>query len=168
MATTDVPGARAVNRDELSMGCWAEHEDGSLIFVESTEGGRVIYSVFDMSKKPPLEYRDAMPEKGFKDHFSWDPKGKLNDDDNIKWKWHDKSPMPWDRIIEAGIPDGVRHACASHLLSAAERVSKSRDLVGKPVDEKTLVDMTDKIGKFGRASRAIIDGLQKAITELKV
>jgi len=167
MSTTDVPGARAVNRDELSMGCWAEHEDGSLIFVENTEGGRVIYSVFDVSKKPPMEYRDAMPEDGFKEHFSWDPNGKKSDD-NLKWTWHDKTTFPWDRIIEEGMPDGVRHACANHLISAAKRVSKSRQLMGNPIDEKALDEMTDKVGRFGRASRAMIDGIQNALNELRV
>lgn len=34
MSTNDVPGANPVNRDVLAMGCWAEHEDGSLILVE--------------------------------------------------------------------------------------------------------------------------------------
>ena len=58
MSTNDVPGADPRNSDELATGCWAEHEDGSLIFVESTEVNRVIYSVFDMSRTPPLEYRD--------------------------------------------------------------------------------------------------------------
>lgn len=31
MSTNDVPGAKTENRDVLAMGCWAEHEDGSLI-----------------------------------------------------------------------------------------------------------------------------------------
>lgn len=31
----------------------------------------MVYSIFDMSQDPPVEYRDAMPEAGSKDQFSW-------------------------------------------------------------------------------------------------
>src|SRR5437762_12981828 len=103
MSTRDVPGYRAENHDELAMGCWAEHEDGSMIFVESTEGGRVIYSIFDMEKQPITEYRDAMAEGAFKRQFSYDGKSD-------PWTWHDKTPFPWDRIIKAGSRDGARIA----------------------------------------------------------
>lgn len=51
MSTNDVPGANPKNADVLAMGCWAEHEDGSLIFVESVEGGTVVYSIFDIAPK---------------------------------------------------------------------------------------------------------------------
>lgn len=50
MSTNDVPGANPVNGDKLGMGCWAEHQDGSMILVEGTEGNRVIYSIFDMAR----------------------------------------------------------------------------------------------------------------------
>ena len=72
MSTHDVPGNKLANNDKLAMGCWAEHDDGSLIIVESTEGGRIIYSMFDLDQTPIIEYRDSMPEQGFKDHFSYD------------------------------------------------------------------------------------------------
>jgi len=62
MSTNDVPGHNPVNNDELRSNCWAEHDDGSLILVQSTEGGRVIYMMFDLSVEPVVEYRDAMPE----------------------------------------------------------------------------------------------------------
>lgn len=164
MSTNDVPGARAANNDELGLGCWAEHEDGTLLFVESTEADRVIYSVFDTRKNPPMEFRDAMPEDGFKKHFSWDPNSK--DDDQIKWTWHDKTPFPWDRIIEEGIPEGVRHASAQHLLTAAEKVAEKRDLIGKSVDED---DIKSRLSKtiVGRVGRAVVSGIQSAISELK-
>jgi hypothetical protein len=123
--------------------------------------------VFDVSKEPPMEYRDAMPQDGFKKHFSWDPDGS-DADDNIKWKWHDKTPFPWERIIEEGIPDGVRHACASHLISAAERVSKNRELVGGEIDQEKVRDVVDRKGKYGRAAQAIVNGLQNALSELGV
>lgn len=98
MSTNDVPGANPANNDELRMGCWAEYEDESLIFVYSTEMGRVVYTIFYVSESPVVEYRDAMPEAQFKDQFSWDP-----DDDSVKWTWHDKMPFPWDRVIRAGV-----------------------------------------------------------------
>jgi hypothetical protein len=53
MSTNDVPGARAENHDQLAIGCWAEHDDGSLVLVESTEAGRVIFSVFDLALQLP-------------------------------------------------------------------------------------------------------------------
>jgi len=166
MSTNDVPGAKSYNNDELAIGCWAEHNDGSLILVESSEGGRVIYSVFDISKAPPVEFRDSMPEQGFKDHFTWDPDNK--NDDQIKWVWHDKSPFPWDRIIKEGIPDGVRHACAHDLITSANRVAESRSLHGKEVDTKELEVRLPKtvLGKLNRAGNAVISGIQKAISEL--
>jgi len=164
MSTNDVPGAKATNNDKLSMGCWAEHQDGSLIFVESTEGGRAIYSVFDISKDPPIEFRDTMPIQGFKDHFSWNPKSK--DKDQIKWTWHDKSPMPWDRIIKEGIPDGVRHACAQHLLNAAEQVAQRRKLIGSKVDEKDVQTRLPTT-MIGRVGSALVSGIQATISELR-
>lgn len=129
MSTNDVPGAKASNNDELCMGCWAEHDDGSLIFVENTEGGRVIYVIFDVAVDPPVEYRDAMSEGAFKKKFSWDGKGKKD-----KWVWHDKTPFPWDRIIDAGARSGVGHVSADHLETAAGRVAKSREIRGKDLD----------------------------------
>lgn len=39
MSTNDVPGANPVNKDILAAGCWAEHADGSLLFVKGNEGG---------------------------------------------------------------------------------------------------------------------------------
>src|SRR5262245_2443793 len=119
MSTNDVPGANPANNDELAMGCWAEHDDGSLIFVESTEANRVIYSIFDLAKEPPIEYRDAMPESSFKKTFSWKT-GAFE-----KWTWHDKTPFPWDRIIENGFADGEKPVSADHTLTAAERVAES-------------------------------------------
>lgn len=37
MSTQDVPGANRANRDQLASGCWAEHEDGSLLFVKARD-----------------------------------------------------------------------------------------------------------------------------------
>lgn len=139
MSTNDVPGYNPSNRDQLAMGCWAEHEDGSLIFVESTESSRVIYSIFDLSGGHITEYRDAMPEGDFKKSFSYDPKQKKKD----KWVWHDKTAFPWDRVIKSGARDGARFASASDQLSAAQRVAESLRLRGverSPDDYKDRVE----------------------------
>lgn len=124
MSTHDVPGAVATNHDELAMGCWAEHEDKSLIFVESTEGGTVVYSIFDVATTPPVEYRDAMPENVFKSRFSWRP-----DDDSVleQWTWHDKEPFEWARVMRA-FPPGARHVSATEEMNAAQRVAQSLNL----------------------------------------
>ena len=63
MSTTDVPGANPANRDELGVGSWAEHADGSLIFVESTEGDRVVYSMFDVSAEPVMTAAARVAER---------------------------------------------------------------------------------------------------------
>lgn len=166
MSTNDVPGAVSANCDELGMGCWAEHEDSSLLFVESTENGRVIYSVFDMGSDDVVEYRDSMKEKDFKKHFSWNPKAKKKDLDAIKWTWHDKTPFPWDRVIADGARDGVRHPHADNLLSAAEKVASSRKLKGVALDPKDRDHLVDKI--TGKVSKAIRKGIQKAINRLDI
>lgn len=158
MSTSDVPGAKASNRDELSMGCWAEHDDGSLIFVESTEGGRVVYMIFDIAADPPVEYRDAMNEQPFKKKFSW-----AGDKKKDKWTWHDKTPFPWDRIIDAGTKSGVGFASADHLETAAKRVAQSRKLRGKDLDPSDWEHMTPR-EKAGH----ILDRIQDALDGLGV
>lgn len=169
MSTNDVPGAVASNRDELGIGCWAEHEDGSLIFVESTENGRVIYSIFDMRKNGDIvEYRDAMKEKAFKKHFSWKPEADDDEElEGIKWTWHDKTPFPWDRVIAEGAKDGPRFTHADQLLSAAEKVARSRELRGVPLDVDSKSHLVDKTqGK--KIAKAIKKAIQKAIDKLDI
>ena len=120
MSTTDVPGANPANGDTLKEKCWAESKDGSLLFVESTENGRVIYSVFDMSKDRVIEYRDAMDEETFKKRFT------AATGSSVVWTWHDKKSFPWNRVIKNGAEDGARHASADDLLAEAEEVAASR------------------------------------------
>lgn len=157
MSTNDVPGANQHNNDELAMGCWAEHDDGSLIFVESTEAFRVIYSIFDVAKVPPIEYRDAMPEAQFKRTFSWKPGTKSE-----RWTWHDKTPFPWDRVIKAGASDGGRLASAEAILTAAERVAESLKLRGAAVARDIRYRQDTVVEK----SKTIWDKLSRAIAEL--
>lgn len=139
MSTNDVPGFDPKNADELKALCWAEHGDGSLILVESTEGNRVIYSIFDMAKNPPIEYRDAMPEMSFKTTFSYGGKSKE------KWTWHDKTPFPWDKIIKTGYKDGAKLPSAEHILTAAERVAESLRLHGSALDRNNFDHRMDHV-----------------------
>jgi hypothetical protein len=136
MSTHDVPGAVAGHNDVLAMGCWAEHEDGSLILVENTEGGRVVYVIFDVAVQPPVEYRDWMSVASFQLRFSWskkDAKTKKQPTD-IKWTWHDKTGFPWERLLKQ-FPPGTRDVSAEATLSAAERVARSLDLRAQPLRE---------------------------------
>lgn len=161
MSTHDVPGANPANGDVLAAGSWAEHVDGSLIFVEGNEGGRVIYSMFDMAKDPPIEYRDAMPEVSFKDSFSWKPKDKKS----IKWTWHDKTPFNWDRIIKKGITDGPRLPSAGHVLTAAEQIAESLALRARALDPRQIAHRVDQEVPAGRVN-SILDKIERAMREL--
>lgn len=160
MSTNDVPGANPVNRDELSMGCWAEHTDGSLILVEGNENHQVVYSIFDTSKDPVVEYRDAMDEKGFKSKFSWDPKSQ----DSIKWTWHDKTSFPWKRVMK-DFDDGPRYASGRDFLSVAARVAESMGLKGKNVDSKDVEHRTDKLSP---KQTKILKKIQENIAKLGI
>lgn len=157
MSTNDVPGAKVANNDELAMGCWAEHEDGSLLVVESTEGSRVIYSMFDLSKKQIIEYRDAMPEDDFKEEFSWDP----NKAGSVRWTWHDKTPFPWDRVIKQGARDGMHLPSADDYQAVAEKIARSRGVFkkGKKLKKKDLKKLGERIGKT--VSRTIQDAISR-------
>jgi hypothetical protein len=162
MSTHDVPGANSLNNDELSMGCWAEHEDGSLIFVQSTENGRVVYMMFDTAANPIIEYRDAMPENGFKETFSWNPKKG----DSIRWTWHDKTPFPWERVIKDGARDGLHYASVTDQLSAAAKVARSLRIKSKVLDPGQFDHLVDKVKK-GTTSNRVMRAIQAAIKELK-
>lgn len=155
MSTNDVPGANPTNGDSLRMGCWAEHEDKSMIFVESTELDRVVYSLFDVSRDPPLEFRDAMAEDEFKKTFSWPNKT------GEKWTWHDKTPFPWDRIMR-DFPAGTRVASASAMSTAAARIAESLGLRGRRVEGEDIGHLRDEL----RSATTIIDRLQRALNRI--
>lgn len=123
MSTHDVPGANPANGDQLKQGCWAEAPDGSLLYVTDTENGRVIYSVFDLSKKRVIEYRDAMDQAMFKRIYTSPKSGGAS---KTIWTWHDKSPFPWDAVIKSGAEDGARLASADAILEQAEEIAESR------------------------------------------
>lgn len=164
MSTNDVPGYDEDNNDELAMGSWAEHEDGSLILVESTENERVVYSVFDTGTEPITEYRDAMPQDDFQEHFSWSAEAKSKRGrKKDKWTWHDKTPFPWDRIIKEGARDGMRFATAKDQLRAAARVAKSRKLRGHPFDPEKHEHLLEQVGPKGKGVIARIQGAINAL-----
>lgn len=162
MSTNDVPGSNPSNHDQLGCGSWAEHEDGSLIFVQSTEGGRIVYMMFDTMSDTIIEYRDAMPERAFKQAFSWKP----TDQKSIKWVWHDKTPFPWDRIIKDGAKDGLHFASADDQLSAAEKVARSLNLRSRKFNAENYAHMVDKVKK-GAVSNRMVRAIQAAINELR-
>lgn len=129
MSTTDVPGANPANGDALKMGCWAESPaKDALLFVVSTENGRVIFSMFDLAKQPVVEYRDAMSEDEFKRRFTAAKPGGRGRS-GIAWIWHDKTPFPWDTVIKQGSQDGARPASAADTIAAGEAVRESTDRI---------------------------------------
>lgn len=151
VSTHDVPGAKTHNNDILAMGSWAEHDDGSLIFVESVEAGTVVYSIFDVAQTPPVEYRDAMPEQGFKDRFSW----KIGDTD--QWTWHDKTPFDWQRVMGT-FPAGQKAVSKDDVLTAAQRVAQSLNLRAEAVRER--VETTPWLQ---RTAQSIMQGVLDAV-----
>jgi len=160
VSTNDVPGANPKNADVLALGCWAEHEDGSLILVESVEAGTAVYSIFDVGQDPPVEYRDAMQEKGFKERFSWTPEKAKKDKGTIKWTWHDKTPFPWQKVMR-DFPAGQRQVSAGGLLNAAQRVAESLKLRADKVRTRP------ESPAFQRAATKIMEGIKDAILSLK-
>jgi hypothetical protein len=125
----------------------------------------VIYSMFDASKDPVLEYRDAMPEVDFKAAYSWQAdRSKLKDKkasgvpSDIRWTWHDKTPFPWDRVIKQGARDGVRYASAADQLKQAQAVQDSIDGAAGSAPPKTdaqrVADSLNLQGERFKAERA--------------
>ena len=173
MSTNDVPGHKASNNDVLAMGSWAESKDGSLIFVEGVENGRVIYSMFDTRHTPVLEYRDAMPEADFKTAFSWKAdRSGLKDKKasgvpaDILWTWHDKTPFPWPSVIKNGARDGARLASAADTLDHADKLRAS---ITTPVSEKSDAErVAEAVGAKGQAFAAEERGHLSPSTVAKV
>lgn len=156
MATHDVPGANPANADVLAAGCWAEHEDGSLIYVKGTENDQVVYEIYDLAQDPPVYYQDAMREDAFKKQFSWKP---MNPANPIKWAWHDKTPFPWSRVMKTFDKPTPVHADVHDTLSAAARVAQSLRLRAHKLTEEELKDKTDRIVRKGKS---ILDRLERA------
>lgn len=182
MSTNDVPGMNPRNRDELHAGCWAEHEDGTLLYVLGTEDWRVIYELFELNDpRDPVEYRDTMELRKFQKQFSYN----ASDPKSIKWTWHDKSEFPWNRILETFKP-GVRPVSAKKQLAAADRVKKAkrkyaksraktvaqviakdRNLAPTPLQHADLQHKIEREMPKGNFAARIRDKLQSAINRLK-
>lgn len=159
MATNDVPGANKANQDKLKAGCWAEHEDGSLIYVKGTEADQVIYEIYDVATEPPVSYTDAMPRAGFMKQFSVPPVGTSR----IPWTWHDKTPFPWDRVMKDLKRPSPTVSRAKDLLSAAARVASSLSLRARKVTDDSIRHMDEAPGRRGRA---VLDRIADALEQL--
>ena len=129
MATPDVPGSNPANHDKLSIGNWAEHEDGSLILIIGIdENDTVVFNLYDLDDADhPVFYPNAMTLKEFEKTFSFDPKKKISDK-NLKWTWHDKTPFAWQRVMSVFKKPQPVLANVDDTLSAAKRLKRSLDL----------------------------------------
>lgn len=161
MCEHDVPGVGKNANEILAAGCWAEHEDGSLIYVKGTEGGRIIYDIFDLSSDPATYFTDAMPETQFKDFYSWDS----TKTGSIKWTWHDKTPFPWDKVIKNVKKPTPQFVNIDDYVSAAKKVFDSLRKMGRDVNVKqsNLGHMADRPASRGRA---VVDILSEALNKL--
>lgn len=156
MATQDVPGANPANNDTLRMGAWAEHDDGSLLFVKGTENDQVVYELYDVEQTPPVYYQDAMREQAFKDQFSFPPVGKSKE----KWTWHDKTPFPWTRVMQTFDKPRPVHADVHDTLSAAARVAESLRLRAQKLQPEDVQPNSEQTVPAG--GRGIVDRIQRA------
>lgn len=156
MATDDVPGANPANADVLKSGCWAEHSDGSLLFVKGTENQQVVYELYDLAQDPPVYYQDAMREEAFKKAFSYPPVGTSPE----KWTWHDKTPFPWAKVMKTFDKPRPVHADVHDTLSAAARVAQSLRLRAQKLSPEQVEPSTERTASRGRA---IVERIQRAI-----
>lgn len=195
MSTDDVPGMNPKNQDTLHAGCWAEHTDGTLIYVLGTENRTVLYELFELQDaNNPVEYRDSMKQHEFEKQFSYDPTNPKS----LRWTWHDKTLFPWDRVMKS-FNQGVRPVSAKKQISDASKVKKSkskharhaksttraksvpiiaksaaqqvadeRGLTARPIEHADVAHMVEReLPKGGLAAR-IRNKIQGAIDKLKV
>lgn len=155
MSTNDVPGANPANKDVLAAGSWAEHADGSLLFVKGGEGGQVVYELYDLAQDPPIYYQDAMREQAFNDAFSHPPTGNSTE----KWTWHDKTPFPWSRVMATFAKPKPTHADVHDQLTAAARVAQSLRLRAQRLTEDKVSPHAEQVVRRGKA---IMDRLERA------
>lgn len=161
MSTNDVPGANAANADVLAAGCWAEHDDGSLLFVKGSEQSQVIYELYDLDQQPPVYYQDAMREDAFKRAFSFPPVGTSPE----KWTWHDKTPFPWDRVMKTFNKPRPVHADVNDQMSAAARVADSLRLRTQKMTEDVLGHRTEQVRQKGRSIMERLEAALEAFAE---
>jgi hypothetical protein len=167
MATTDCPGYNPANNDKLHAKCWAEHEDGSMIFIKDIdENDRVIYELFDFSDPAhPLAYPHALSMEDFKKTFSSDHKKKKT---NITWLWHDRTGFPWDRVMASITRPVPAPANVIDTISAAARMADSLNtrLREHLTEDKLLQARGLSVREAGTPSKRIIDRLRNALDAL--
>jgi hypothetical protein len=156
MSTQDVPGANPANADKLATGCWAEHSDGSLIFVKGTENGTIVYEIYDTAQTPPVYYNDAMREDAFKRQFSFPPVGSSSD----KWTWHDKTHFPWDRVMKGITRPVPQPADSADIITAAKRVADSLKLRAQTLQAE---DVSHNAETLRSAAKTIMSGIAQAL-----
>lgn len=156
MSTHDVPGANKANNDILAAGCWAEHTDGSLLFVKGTEADQVVYELYDVAQDPPVYYQDSMRITGFNQNFSYPPTGASS----VEWTWHDKTPFPWSRVIRNFDKPTPMHTTVADTLSAAAKVAESLKLRAKNLQPS---DIEAQIPQSRSSGRTIIQRLEDAL-----
>lgn len=157
MATSDVPGANVANADVLHSTCWAEHQDGSLLYVKGTENQQIIYELYDLAQDPPVYYQDAMREDAFKKAFSYPPVGTSTE----KWTWHDKTAFPWNKVMKNFDKPRPVHADVHDSLSAAARVAESLRLRAQKLKPEDASHMEEQVAS--KSGLDIIKRVQKAL-----
>lgn len=170
MATNDVPGSNPANKDKLSRGCWAEHEDGSLLYVvDIDENDRVIFNMYDLGDtQTPVFYPHALALTDFEDTFSYNPKKKKKDIADIKWTHHDKTPFPWDKVMKVFSTPVPQNTEVANVLSAASRIAKSLKLrLGEVLTMEHLEQHSGQQARpSGNTGKTIRDRLRNAMREL--
>jgi hypothetical protein len=158
--THDVPGANPGNADVLKAGCWSEHDDGSLIYVKGTEGQQIVYEIYDVAQEPPVYYQDAMREEDFKESFSFPPTGTSSE----KWKWRDKTPFPWHKVMKTFDKPRPVHSDVHDTLTAATRVAQSLRLRAQNLHPEDVSPKIDQ--EVPKGGRTIWQRIQRAIEVL--
>lgn len=171
MATTDVCGYGSASNDKLTAGCWADHEDGSLILLKGlTENDICIFEIYDLSDEDhPVVYSNALTLSDFQTTFSWNPK-KKSSGKNLKWNWHDKTLFPWSLVMKSVKNPQPSLVNVEDTLSAAQRLKQSLDarMVGTPVTEDFVhrAQGTQVRTGSGSPAKTIMTRLKNAISEL--
>lgn len=169
MSTLSVPGHNPQNKDKLSIGCWAEHEDGSMIFVKGIdENDTVVFEMYDLSDLDhPVYYPHALSLVDFEKSFSFDPK-KKNGKPNLKWTWHDKTPFDWSRVMRVIQRPLPVSANIQDQVSATAQMVESLNIRLKEALTPDVIHSHQGIDPrlVGRTSKTMAQRLKNAISEL--
>lgn len=168
MSTYDVPGANPVNADTIGPKQWAEHPDGSLLYIKGTEGGDVVYEVYDpRGGEYTVRYPHVMPVKEFMQQYSIPPHGISKE----KWIWHDKptSAFPWYRVLGRSSQDPHERQVVTRDhppdMTAASRLREALQLRAERVTHEAVQHRTAEPARRGLA---VMDKIKRAMSKLKV